>query len=89
MKKYALIPQSCDRAESFYNKATIIEYDNGEIILQSYSTEVCKITKNGDFVRMWSGYSQTTMRHINSFLQMFGIDGGGKKWWTSLEVANI
>jgi hypothetical protein len=28
------------------------------------------------------------MKHINAFLDVFGIDGGGKAWWTSLEVCN-
>lgn len=26
------------------------------------------------------------MRHINSFLSFFGIDGGGKAWWNGLPV---
>lgn len=34
-----------------------------------------------------NGYSATTMRHVNSFLQFFGVAGGGKSWWDSLEVA--
>ena len=32
------------------------------------------------------GYSATTMRHINAFIEMFGISGGGKKWWDALPV---
>lgn len=49
-------------------------------------TTVCKIDKSGEFVRMWEGYSATTMRHINAFIEMFGISGGGKKWWDALPV---
>lgn len=64
--------------KSFYGKAKVIETD-GETLLQSYDTIVCKIDKSGKFVRMWSGYSAATMRHINSFIEMFGIEGGGKK----------
>lgn len=52
----------------------------------SYDTTVCKIDKSGEFVRMWEGYSATTMRHINAFIEMFGISGGGKKWWDALPV---
>jgi len=26
------------------------------------------------------------MRHINAFIEMFGISGGGKKWWDALPV---
>ena len=70
-----------DRAKSFYGKAKIIETENGEKVLQSYNTEVCKINGNGEFVRMWEGYSATTMRHINSFLLFYDMNGGGKSWW--------
>jgi hypothetical protein len=28
------------------------------------------------------------MNHINSFINAFGINGGGKAWWDSLEVYN-
>lgn len=78
MKMYDL--PTMDNRKSFYGKAKVIEKDNGEKVLQSYNTEVCKITEGGEFVRLWSGYSATTMRHVNSFLQFFGIAGGGKNW---------
>lgn len=75
-----------DRAKSFYGKAKIIETEKGEKILKSYNTEVCKITSGGEFVRMWGGYSVTTMRHVNSFLSFYDIPGGGKAWWNALPV---
>lgn len=86
MKIYDLPVMGYDRAKSFYGKAKVIEKDNGEKILQSYNTEVCKIGRNGEFVRLWGGYSVTTMRHVNSFLSFFGIPGGGKAWWNALPV---
>lgn len=43
MKIYDL-PVMQGREKSFYGKARIIEKDNGEKVLQSYKTEVCKIT---------------------------------------------
>lgn len=70
-----------DRAKSFYGKAKIIETENGEKVLQSYNTFVCRITAAGRFVRMWGGYSATTMRHVNSFLSFYDMNGGGKAWW--------
>lgn len=85
MRKYELKPIH-DR-KSFYGKAMVIEHDNGDIELQSYETIVARI-RNGKFERLWSGYSATTMRHINSFLKTFGINGGGKSWWTSLKVCS-
>ena len=78
MRIYELTPGGYDRVKSFYGKAKVIEKD-GETLLQSYDTTVCKIDKSGEFVRMWEGYSVTTMRHINAFIEMFGISGGGKK----------
>lgn len=87
MRIYEL-PNIGDRRKSFYGKAKVIEKDNGEKVLQSYDTEVCKITSSGEFVRMWDGYSSTTMRHVNSFLQFFGIVGGGKSWWNAQTVNN-
>lgn len=87
MKKIFDLPVcGSDRAKSFYGKAKIIETENGEKVLQSYNTFVCKITSSGEFVRLWSGYSVTTMRHINSFLQLFDIAGGGKAWWDAQKI---
>lgn len=86
MKIYESSPMGYERAKSFYGKAKVIEKDNGETVLQSYNTEVCKITSGGEFVRLWSGYSATTMRHVNSFLQLVGIAGGGKAWWDAQKI---
>lgn len=84
MKMYELQPN--DSRKSFYGKARVIEKDNGEKVLQSYNTEVCKVTSGGQFVRLWSGYSATTMRHVNSFIDLVGIAGGGKAWWDAQTV---
>ena len=84
MKFYELTPMGNDKAKSYYGKARVIETDNDEKVLLSYETEVCKITKSGEFVRLWGGYSVTTMRHVNSFLLLFNIAGGGKSWWDTL-----
>ena len=88
MKIYDLPVMGCDRSKSFYGKAKVIEKDNGETVLQSYDTEVCKITSGGEFVRLWSGYSVTTMRHINSFLRFVGIAGGGKAWLDAQKIGD-
>ena len=85
MCTYELKPTN--NRKSFYGKAVVIEQDNGDIELRSYNTIVCRI-HNGKFERLWSGYSVTTMNHVNSFIDTFGISGGGKAWWTALEVIN-
>lgn len=86
MREFELKPVY-DKAKSFYGKAFVIENDNGDIELRSYDTIVARI-RNGKFQRLWNDYSVTTMRHINSFIETYGINGGGKAWWTSLEVVN-
>ena len=83
MRIFELIP--IGNRKSFYGKAEVIERDNGDIELKSYQTIVARI-RNGKFERLWSGYSLTTMNHINSFIDTYGISGGGKAWWVALEV---
>ena len=83
MKTFELSP--INGRKSFYRKA-IVREENGETILRSYDTDVCKIDINGNFVRMWNGYSATTMNHVNSFLNYVGIEGGGKKFWDDQPV---
>lgn len=83
MKKSYLIP--VDGRKSFYSKAVLIENPNGEKILESYGTVVCKV-QNGAFRRSWGGYSATTMRHINAFRASCGFSGMNKKEWDMLPV---
>lgn len=74
-----------DSRKSFYGKAKVIETEDGRY-LQSYDTVVCFLSYGGTFIKKWSGYSATTMRHINSFMKFIGWDEcNGKKWWDSLE----
>lgn len=77
--------QPRDGRKSFYGKAKAVHLDDGTIICQSYDTFVGRI-ENGRFIRTWGGYSVTTMRHVNAFLDTFGIPGGGKAWWDALPV---
>lgn len=82
-KCYDLIPSTSQK--SFYGKAKVIEI-NGSKLLQSYNTIVCGIDKSGNFSRYWDGESATTMKHVNSFLALFGIAGGGVNWWRKQAV---
>lgn len=84
MKMYELVPTN--GAKSFYGKAKVYEFENSDTVLYSYNTPVCKITKQGRFIRLWSGYSLTTMNHIKAFCANFGISNGGKAWWQSLPI---
>jgi len=82
----ALNPSVYDCRKSFYGKAKVFKCGK-TIVLRSYDTMVCAIYR-GKFYKLWDGYSATTMRHINSFLYEYGIDGGGEKWWDDLPMAS-
>lgn len=59
--------------KSYYHKAEI-EENEGVLILYSYGTKVAEInTKTNEFSYLWEGYSATTARHINEFLQQNGF----------------
>ncbi len=84
MRKEVLQP--INNQKSFYGKAYVIHRDDGIIELMSYKTIVGFI--DGEkFYRTWDGYSLTTMNHVNSFLDKFGLQGGNKAWWNSLPIA--
>ena len=76
------------KQKSFYNKARLLKYHNGKTVsLQSYNTVVCQIKDNAFFVKLWSGYSATTLRHINSFLAYMGEDIRlSKSQWLRLDA---
>jgi hypothetical protein len=80
------LPNIGDCRQSFYRKAQQIEHSNGTKALKSYNTIVCEIDKDGNFHRLWGGYSATAMRHINSFLNFNGMSKGGKKFWLAQPV---
>lgn len=86
VKMYDAIP--CDGRKSFYGKAKICECGK-RAYLKSYETIVCSIDAAGKFHRHWNGESMTTMRHINAFLNAFGIDGGGVAWWRKQAIENF
>lgn len=65
MRKYELIPT--DGRKSFYGKAVVIVGDNGTETLYSYGTPIIKRLVSGELVKLWSGWSATTGRHIQAF----------------------
>lgn len=49
------------------NKATWYFDDDGGKVLRSYYTDVARLYE-GRLYKLWTGYSATTMNHINQFL---------------------
>jgi len=72
------------RQKSYYGKAKVIEHD-GIIYLKSYNTIVCAIDHD-KVLRFWDGYSATTMKHIDDFMILFGLNAISSKDWKSLPV---
>lgn len=75
---YELQPK--DGHKSFYGKAKVCVESNGDAVLISYTTPVLKITANGEKIRLWSGWSSTTGRHIAAFA------GINKAEWEKMKV---
>lgn len=65
MRKNELIP--ADGRKSFYGKAVVIVEDNGTETLYSYETPIIKRLASGELVKLWSGWTATTGRHIKAF----------------------
>lgn len=65
MRKYEL--NLTDGRKSFYGKAVVIVEDNGTETLYSYGTPIIKRLVSGELVKLWSGWSATTGRHIQAF----------------------
>ena len=81
--KYEVIPQN--GRKSFYGKAIVTE-SNGNKTLTSYTTDVARIDKEGNFFKLWGGYSVTTMNHVNAFRIMNGLNALTKNEWESMET---
>lgn len=63
--------------------ANAVEVDG---ILVSYDTRVARIAPDGSFRRLWSGYSATTMRHVNMFRAEHCMPAITKAQWEKMEV---
>lgn len=57
--------------------------DAEEVKIYSYNTLVAVI-ENGKFIRKWSGYSSTTIKHINQVLVTLDMPKISKKDWEEL-----
>ena len=70
--------------DDFGGRALVIPTESG-YILKSYYTNVCEI-KNNKFIKLWQGYSNTTLKHINIFRSFLGLSGLSKREWIELET---
>ena len=56
-----------DRERLNYMSAYIKYYDDGSQILQSYNTDVVKRTLSGKYIRLWDGWSPSTMKQVKAY----------------------
>ncbi len=70
--------------KSFYGKAMVSFSSTGAKTLYSYGTPIAHIESDGTFEKLWYGYSATTMKHINSFRETFGLPKLSKSQWEKL-----
>lgn len=78
MKIYELTPTNGQK--SFYGKAIVKIEENGTETLFSYNTPIIKREKDGELIKLYDGWTQTTGKHIKAFC------GLSKKEYMSLEV---
>lgn len=67
------------------NYKAMVKRERYGTVLTSYKTEVCMIDNSGKFVKLWDGYSATTMKHINRFREIHGLAGINKRKWVELK----
>lgn len=61
------MPKEIERKRLNYMQAWIKYYDDGSQILMSYSTDVVKRTPDGRYIRLWSGWSSSTMKQVKAY----------------------
>lgn len=67
-------------------RATVRKTESG-YILTSYYTDVAEVIENETgytFKKLWVGYSVTTLKHVNAFRELFGMQPLSKHEWVML-----
>ena len=61
------MPKEIERKRLNYMSAYIKYYDDGSQILQSYNTDVVKRTPDGQYIRLWDGWSSSTNKQVRAY----------------------
>lgn len=61
------MPKEIERKRLNYMSAYIKYYDDGSQILQSYNTDVVKRTPDGQYIRLWDGWSSSTSKQVSTY----------------------
>ena len=81
-----ILPNSNNRALAIFN--------NTAKYLQSYDTLILKVEYFGDKIKiskLWDGYSKTTLKHVNEFMQQYtgALNTFNKKEWEAFHEMTI
>lgn len=69
------------------NVRALYKIENNKVFLQSYYTEVLMLDlEEKSLYKLWSGYSATTLKHINLLCKMFDFPTFNKKEWEKMKV---
>jgi len=77
-----------DGRKSFNGKCRVYPFANGKlsgVVLYSYNTPVMACV-NGNMVKLWNNWTNTTGRHVNAFMVKCGKMPINKKAWEDMEV---
>ena len=70
---------------SWYSSVYRLEKGGYDVCI-SYKTAIALKTPKGEFVRLWSGYSKTSMGHLNYWCSKVGMPQFTGKLWMKLKV---
>lgn len=74
--------------KSFGGKCRCFMFSNNEMVLVSYNTPVA-FTSGGKLHRCWSGYTSTTVSHVDAFASFAGVPFNGKQDWYAMPVEKL
>lgn len=71
------------------NRAVVIK-DGNTVYLQSYDTIVLSVDiSTGTINKLWSGYTNTTLKHVNAFLKAYNGMTFSKKEWLTFRLTEV
>ena len=92
---YELRPLNTSQ-NSFYGKARVnVMHEGNDVyhILTSYGTDVVSVYIRPDgvpfVVKLWGGYSATTLRHVNELFMQQGFPKLSARAWRAMEVGKF
>ena len=78
---------NAETLDGFNGRAVLIPV-NGGILLKSYNTIVCGVF-GGEFVKLWDGFSVTTLKHINLLRANGGMPAFSKREWIETPTSDF